>query len=458
MKRSKRENVIETLAKLFLIISMSISLSCNFEFGGDPVSDNEEDDAQCTAEVVEQVSVASNGAQANGNSDSPSISSDGQLIAFISEASNLVLNDTNAADDVFVHDRNTGSTERVSVASDGTEADDDSITLSLSSDGNFVAFESFATNLVIIDTNDFKDVFVHELVTDITERVSVATNGAEANGDSFYVDISSGGRFVSFVSEATNLVANDTNGKSDIFVHDRFTGKTARVSVASDGTQADADSSFTSISSDGRYVAFSSAATNLVADDTNGLADFFVHDRQDATTELVTGPSEFDIGAGIVNVAPMISPDGIFVGFRSPDDDLVPGDTNNSVDTFLINRDTDIVERLSLSSSEIQGNADSGNPSISTDNQFVVFPSNATNLVSNDTNGVEDVFVRNRDTDNTRRVSLTFDCAESDLGSFSAVISAEGEFVAIASLAENLVDNDTNDFADIFVIPNPLIP
>jgi len=458
MKRSKRENVIETLAKLFLIISMSISLSCNFEFGGDPVSDNEEDDAQCTAEVVERVSVASNGAQANGNSDSPSISSDGQLIAFISEASNLVLNDTNAADDVFVHDRNTGTTERVSVASDGTEADDESITLSLSSDGNFVAFESFATNLVIIDTNDFKDVFVHELVTDITERVSVATNGAEANGDSFYVDISSGGRFVSFVSEATNLVANDTNGKSDIFVHDRFTGKTARVSVASDGTQADADSSFSAISSDGRYVAFSSAATNLVADDTNGLADFFVHDRQDATTELVIGPSVFDIGGGIVNVAPMISPDGIFVGFRSPDDDLVPGDTNNSVDTFLINRDTDIVERLSLSSSEIQGNADSGNPSISTDNQFVVFPSNATNLVSNDTNGVEDVFVRNRDTDNTRRVSLTFDCAEGDLGSFSAVISADGEFVAIASLAENLVDNDTNDFADIFVIPNPLIP
>ena len=459
MERVKRKYVIDTLAKLLLIISMSISLSCNFEFGGDPIDDNEDDDdAQCTAEVVERVSVASNGAQANGNSDNPSISSDGQWIGFISEASNLVLNDSNAADDVFVHDRNTGTTERASVASGGAEADDDSFTLSLSSNGDFVAFGSFATNLVNDDNNDFSDIFVHDLITGNTERVSVATNGAEANGDSFDVDISSDGLMVSFMSEATNLVANDTNGKRDIFVHDRITGKTERVSIASDGTQADEDSSFSAISSDGRYVAFSSAATNLVADDTNGLADFFVHDRQDATTELVIGPSVFDIGGGIVNVAPMISPDGIFVGFRSPDDDLVPGDTNNSVDTFLINRDTDIIERLSLSSSEIQGNADSGNPSISTDNQFVVFPSNATNLVSNDTNGVEDVFVRNRDTGNTRRVSLTFDCVEGDLGSFSAVISADGEFVAIASLAENLVDNDTNNFADIFVIPNPLIP
>lgn len=455
MKRSKRKTISDKLIKFLLIICMSMSFSC--EFGGTPIGDDD-DDTECRAEQVERVSIASNGAQANGNSESPSISADGRFIAFISEASNLVLNDTNNVDDIFVHDRNTGITERLSVASDGAEADDDSFTLSLSFDGDFVAFGSLATILVVGDNNGFIDVFVRNLVTDTTERVSVASTGAEANGDSLYADISSEGRYVSFMSDATNLVANDTNDKSDIFVHDRFTGETERVSVASDGTQADGDSAFSAISSDGRYVVFSSAATNLVADDTNGLADFFVHDRENDTTERITGPSVFNIGGGIVNVAPILSPDGIFMGFRSPADDLVPGDTNNSVDTFIINRNTDAIERLSLSSSNTQGNSDSGNPSISDDNQFVVFPSNATNLVSNDTNGVEDVFVRNRDTDATRRVSLTFDCVEGDLGSYSAVISADGKYVAIASLAENLVDNDSNGFSDIFVIPNPLIP
>jgi hypothetical protein len=330
--------------------------------------------------------------------------------------------------------------------------------LSLSSNGNFVAFGSYATNLVAGDTNTVIDVFVHNRNTDTTERVSVATAGIQADNESFSPAISSAGRYVAFKSDATNLVANDTNDNSDIFVRDRTLGITERVSVASDGTQANGDSILPAISSDGRFVTFSSEASNLVAGDTNNLADIFLHDRQDDTTVRLVAPAEFNTGSGIIIVASNVSPDGGFAGFRSNADDLVPGDTNNSFDTFLIDRVTLIAERCSASSSEVEGNSDSSRPSISSDNRYVVFSSNATNLVSNDTNGFEDVFVRDRNEGTTRRVSLTFDGLDGDNRSFSAVVSGDGQFVAFTSLAENLVANDTNGLLDIFVIPNPAIP
>jgi hypothetical protein len=205
-------------------------------------------------------------------------------------------------------------------------------------------------------------------------------------------------------------------------------------------------------------VAFSSAASNLVVNDTNNQVDIFVHDRQTGTTELVTGPAEFDIGSGIIIVEAVISPDGSFVGFRSNADDLVPGDTNNSFDTFVIERDTAMIERSSVSSSEVQGNSDSGNPSLSSGNRFVVFSSLATNLVSQDTNGFEDVFVRDRDDGLTKRISLALDCSEGDNGSFSGVVSGDGQFVAFTSAAANLISGDTNGAFDVFVRPNPLSP
>jgi Tol biopolymer transport system component len=225
--------------------------------------------------------------------------------------------------------------------------------------------------------------------------------------------------------------------------------------VASGGTQGNGDSIFAAISSNGRFVAFTSEANNLVAGDTNNKADIFIHDRQNDTTERIAAPAEFNAGSGIIIVAPAISPDGGLLGYRSNADDLVPGDTNNSFDTFLIECDTLVAERVSVSSSEVEGNADSGRPSISSNNRYVVFPSIATNLVSQDTNGSEDIFVRDRDDGRTRRVSLAFDGSESDNSSFSAVISGDGRFVAFTSFAENLVPGDTNGFLDIFVIPNP---
>jgi len=441
---------------MIIFIICAATTSCKLSWGGKSTDRSDEDVS--FAGDIERVSVASNGSQANGNSEEPAISADGGIIAFISDASNLVTGDTNGVADVFVHNLGTGITERVSVTSVGFQADDEAFTLSLSSNSRFVAFGSYATNLVAGDTNAVIDVFVHDRNTGTTERVSISTAGAQANDESYSPAVNSDGRFVAFQSEATNLVPLDTNNKSDIFVRDRTTGVTERVSLASNGNQANGDSIFAAISSDGRFVAFTSEATNLVAGDTNNKADIFVRDRQNDTTERIAEPAEFNTGSGIIIVAPAISPDGDFLGFRSNADDLVPGDTNNSFDTFLIERGTLAAERVSVSSSEVEGNADSDRPSISSNNRYVVFPSIATNLVSKDTNGAEDVFVRDRDEGRTRRVSVAFDGSEGDNSSFSAVISEDGRSVAFTSFADNLVIGDTNGFLDIFVIPNPFNP
>src|SRR5437773_6921896 len=188
------------------------------------------------------------------------------------------------------------TTERVRVASGGTEGNDASSGFALSADGRFVAFQSDATNLVAGDTNGATDVFVHDRQTGMTERVSVASDGTQANNVSSYPALSADGRFVAFQSDATNLVAGDTTGATDVFVHDRQTGTTERVSVASGGgTQGTGNSggffAFPALSADGRLVAFQSDATNLVAGDTNGATDLFGHDRQAGTTERVSVPS-----------------------------------------------------------------------------------------------------------------------------------------------------------------------
>jgi len=298
MARSELKKGLRAFVWIIILISCTVTTGCKLSFGGDPAADDEEETA--FAGDIERISVASDGSQANGNSEEPSISSDGFIVAFISDATNLVPADTNGVQDVFVHDRNTGATGRVSIASAGTQADEEAFTLSLSSNGSFVAFGSFATNLVPGDTNGVIDVFVHDRDADITERVSIATAGTQGNGESFSPAISADGQFVAFRSDATNLVPLDTNNNSDIFVHNRLTGSTERVSVASDGTQANGDSISPAISSDGRFVAFSSEASNLVAGDTNNKADIFVHDRQNDTTELIVGPAEFNTGSGTI--------------------------------------------------------------------------------------------------------------------------------------------------------------
>jgi hypothetical protein len=229
--------------------------------------------------VTTRVSVDSAGNEGNGYSVDAAMSSDGRFVAFDSFASNLVPGDTNGTDDIFVHDRQTGATERVSVDSAGGQANDSSGTPATSTDGRFVAFTSSASNLVPGDTNDVSDIFVHDRQTGATERVSVDSAGGQANDRSGASAISGDGRFVAFGSDSSNLVSGDTNGARDVFVHDRQSGATERVSVDSAGIQGKANSRNPAISGDGRYVAFDSDTSTLVAGDTNGARDLFVHDR-----------------------------------------------------------------------------------------------------------------------------------------------------------------------------------
>jgi hypothetical protein len=204
----------------------------------------------------------------------------------VSYAPNLVLGDTNGKCDVFVHDLWSGMTERVSVDSSGAQANDDSTLfqglwtgLSISADGRFVAFSSIATNLVPGDTNGQMDVFVHDRLSGATDRVSVGLGGAQENGPSFFPSLSADGRYVAFGSWADNLINGDSNGWPDVFVCDIRNGVTTRASVASSGAQGNNMSYEPSISSDGRYVAFGSAASNLVGGDTDMTSDTFIHDR-----------------------------------------------------------------------------------------------------------------------------------------------------------------------------------
>jgi Tol biopolymer transport system component len=384
----------------------------------------------------------------------PSISADGRFVAFESGASTLVAGDTNGFYDVFVHDRQLGTTERVSVATGGVQGNGHSANASISAEGRFVAFESYATNLVVGDTNGTGDVFVHDRQSGTTERVSVATNAVEGNHMSFMPSISADGRFVAFSSAASTLVTGDTNGLEDVFVRDRQLGTTERVSVATGGVQGNSSvavfySVGGSITGDGRFVAFTTTAFNLVAGDTNHEWDVFVHDRQAGTTERVsvaTNGAQGNSHSG----SPSISADGRFVVFYSNASNFFAGDTNGEYDVFVHDRQLGTTECMSVAIGGAPGNFISTVPSISADGRFVAFYSLATNLVAGDTNGRHDVFVRDRQLGTTARVSVSTSGAQGNNGSDDNAISANGRFVAFASGASNLVAGDTGSW-DIFV-------
>ena len=403
------------------------------------------------AQVTQRVSVDSGGVQGDSFSQAPSISAGGRYVAFGSGATNLAPGDTNGARDIFVRDRQLGTTERVSVDSGGVQGNSDSDFASISSDGRYVAFQSFATNLVPGDTNAVWDIFVRDRQLGTTERASVDSGGAQGNGDSIHPVISSNGRYVAFESHSTNLVPGDTNSVTDIFVRDLQLGTTERVSVDSGGVQGNNDSFDPTISSDGRCVAFFSYATNLVPGDTNGgFADVFVRDRQLGTTECVSVDSGGAQGIGH-STHPSISSDGRYVAFESRCTTLVPGDTNGYPDIFVRDRRLGTTERVSVDSGGAQGNGPSYFPSTSSDGRYVAFESPASNFVPGDTNSVNDIFVRDRQLGTTERASVDSGGVEGSGESIQACISADGRYVTFASVASNLVSGDTNGSTDAFL-------
>jgi Tol biopolymer transport system component len=397
-----------------------------------------------------RVSVDSAGLEGNGPSAGPSISKNGRYIAFSSRATNLVPGDTNGVGDIFVHDKKTGMTARVSVNAAGGEANGESFQPSISADGRFVAFTSAASNLVQGDTNGVNDVFVHDRKTGTTTRVSVDSTGTQADRFSATPVMSANGGFVAFQSNASNLVPGDLFGFFDIFVHELSSGNTTRVSVDSTGAQANNSSSNPAISKDGRIVVFTSLASNLVPGDTNARSDVFVHDQTTGTTIRVSVSSAGAQGNGDSDSASM-SADGRYVAFASTSTNLVPADTNARSDIFVRDLTTGQTTRVSVDSSGAQADGDSLEPSISADGRLVTFSSLATNLVPGDTNGVSGIYVHDRTSGSTTRVSVKSSGAEANGDSFEPSISGNGKFVTFSSLATNLVPSDTNGVVDVFL-------
>ncbi|CAN5556680.1 PD40 domain-containing protein [soil metagenome] len=344
----------------------------------------------------------------------------------------------------------TPNTKRVSIHSNGSQATGRSSEPSVSGNGRFVAFQSEADNLVAGDGNTAWDIFVRDNGSKTTTLVSRHSNGTQGNGVSEDAAISADGRWVAFESGATNLVNADANGTTeDVFLHDRKTRKTTLVSVHSNGTQGDLNSTDPSVSANGRYVAFESNATNLVNGDTNGSKDVFVHDRKTGKTFLVSRRPNGANGNGDSQL-PSISASGRFVAFHSVASNLVKGDTNGRRDVFVHDRSTNATQRVSLRSNGKQGNDDSEEPSISANGRWVVFWSDASNLVAKDSNGAQDVFLRDRQTKKTILISRRGNGASGNGESDDGRISGDGRWVVFESDASNLVKNDTNGTQDIF--------
>jgi Tol biopolymer transport system component len=348
-----------------------------------------------------------------------------------------------------------GDTTLVSVASSGEQGNLDSWSASISANGRHVAFASSADNLVEADTNGVVDVFVRDLQVGTTERVSVDGNGNQQNdqlqrdGETFCgLDISADGRYVAFSSAADNLVANDTNAACDVFVRDLQEGTTERVSIDSSGEQANGDSWYPSISADGRYVAFHSGPDDLAGHDPNERYDVYVRDLQAGTTERVSVDSSGNpINGGSYNAS--ISADGRYVSFSTDGIDIVLGDNSGGVFVHDLQKGT--TEKVSVATSGEQAGGGGEYSSVSADGRYVAFDSGATNLVPDDTNGEIDIFVRDLRAGTTERVSVASSGEQANGYSQYPSISADGRYVAFDSTASNLIPDSNGSIPSVFV-------
>lgn len=406
--------------------------------------------AAATEPSTSRVSVDSFGRQADGLSDAPSISATGRFVAFASVAKNLVDRDTNGVSDVFLHDRRTRRTTRVSVASNGAQADGPSTAPAISADGRYVSFESPASNLVTGDTNGFYDVFVHDTRTGETVRASVSSSGAQANGQCRRPALSGDGRFVAFDCNASTLVDADTNALTDVFVRDQRERRTTRISVGPGGAQANGESFDAAISGDGAVIAFSSGASNLVAADGNNAIDVFVRDvRTQETTRASISSTGGETNAGAPSLLPAVSANGRVVAFESDADNLVAGDTNSSRDVFLRDLASGQTVRASVDAEgrQLEGVTSTG-ASLGADGFVVAF--DALVLVA----ATHFTIVKSLRTGAVMRATVDPNgLAPLDyLGPpTDPALSGSGRLVAFAFRSGALVAGDSNGVADVFV-------
>ena len=412
--------------------------------------------AAATANTV-RVSFTSSGGQPDGLSYLSASSSNGRYVAFTSTAPNMVPGDTNGRQDVFVRDRVAGTTTRVSVSNQGLQGSGDSTQADISADGRYVVFSSDSSDLVPGDLSGQFDIFVRDRVANTTRRLTIGLAGAEADGGSGEPVITPDGTYVAFISSASNLVADDSNGVDDIFVVTVATGAIVRASVGVGG-QADAPSFGAAISANGRYVAFATRADNLVSFDPGGFADVFVRDLQNKVTRRMSQNNSGTPGndeSGLNYVA--MSSDARYVAFGSAAGNLVSGDTNRAWDVFVRDRTAGTIKRVSVGPNGVQGNGNSGflfNISMSADGRYVAYASTASNLVARDTNASHDVFVRDTVAGVTTRVSVSKSGGQSNSSSIDPALSSDGRHVSFTGYGSNLVPGDTNGYPDIYARDN----
>lgn len=405
------------------------------------------------AERTTLISRGFSGGPGNGNSEDPSISASGRYVVYESTAKNLVTDKTTSNRDVFLYDRIAGTTMRISKPA-GEEGNSSSYDPEISSDGNVIVFTSQASNLVENDTEGNGDIFAYDRTTDTLSRVSVNSSGDGADDDCDHPDVSADGRYVVFQSAATNLVVDDTNEKVDVFRHDRITGETVRVSFDFlDQEVEDYDSEEPVISNDGRYIAFQTRAELIPCDDNDGT-DIYVRDMvQGLTTHAST--TYYGCVPNSSSYHPSITGDGRFVSFHSSATNLtLEDDDNHKNDLFIRDRELSNTERISIATNGREGDERSvgygGN--MSSDGRYVAFSSAATTFVEDDNDG-HDVFIRDRqDKETTREGVGTY--WEEGTGSDEtnvAVLSADGKFVAFDSHFDGLVPDDNNGYGDIFL-------
>jgi len=409
---------------------------------------------------VHLISQRPGGGQPNGNSNGAVANSDGRCVAYYSDATNIVPNDRNGFTDVFVFDRESRVTTLVSVGEGGQPANGPSQAQKFrpAIDGGcqVVAFSSDASNLVPDDDNDRTDVFARDLAGSTTRLVSTGLGGAPADGASSFPSMSGDTQLIAFQSVASNLVPDDTNRASDIFMADSG-GSITRISVGPGGAQADGPSITPSISADGRCVAFASAATNLQAGtvDRNGVLDIYV--ACDGIVTCKASVSSTGQAADQMSFLPQINADGTIVAFKSNATNLVPGDLNQSADVFAHNCVTGETQRVSVGDQGQEGNDIAIPPTISGDGRFIAFGSFASNLLQGQsTGGFSQVYVRDLQRQTTVLVSSSLDGqpGNGSVPDLPPSITLDGQWVAFQSLATDLVLVNTQGYLDAYIRGN----
>ena len=381
------------------------------------------------------------------------VSGDGRFVAFASDAPEVIPGNGQSRD-IFLRDRQSGAMELISVATNGTEPDGLSLFPDISADGRFVVFESFAGDLVEDDGQGFTDIFVRDRQTATTRRVNLTPEGGDLNNDSLTPSISATGRYVTYTSLASTAVATDSNGVRDVFLVDLETSITELISIATDGTQGDVNSGGLGageghVTSDGRYVVYGSFATTLVPNDLNIKDDIFVRDRLNGTTERVSIATDGAEGNDH-SMYGSISEDGRYVVYYSTADTLVLDDNNEVADIFLRDRQTGETERISGGTGDLEANGVSRFPDVSSDGRYVVYQSFASNLVPSDENESFDIFRYDRQTGETQRISLPPSGGEAHGATTAAKVNSDGSVVVFQSVADDLAPSDLNFESDVF--------